>query len=298
MPEERTAVDVEGRRVVLTHLDRVLYPEAGFTKAAVLQYYSQVAPLLLPHLVNRPVSLLRCPEGVTGERFWAKRLPAGAPDWVRTLEVAGHKGAMHQPVITDLATLTWAANLNALEIHAPQWRTAPDRHDRLIIDLDPGEGTGMVHCCAAALAAKAELAEDGLDAWPKTSGSKGLHLVVPLRPAPAEQVNAYAKQVAQRLKSAYPELIVNRMNRDLRQGRVFVDWSQNASAKTTVVPYSLRALAAPTASTPLTWAEVAAAGEPGQLSFTADQVLDRIARHGDLMAPLLDPDRWQDLPAG
>ena len=296
MPKERTVVDVEGRRVSLSHLDRVLYPETGTTKAAVLHYYTQAAPALLPHLAHRPASFLRCPEGVDGEKFWAKNLPAGAPDWVATLAVPHRTKTLDQVVVADLATLMWAANLGCLEIHTPQWQDSAELHDRLIIDLDPGEGTTMLHTCAAALAVRIAMAEDGLESWPKTSGSKGLHLIAPLRPAPADTVSAYAKHLAARLHTRYPQLITDTMNRSARKGLVFLDWSQNTGAKTTAAPYSLRALPTPTVSTPVTWDEIADCRDPAGLVFTADQVPTRITEHGDLLAPLLDPAARQDLP--
>ncbi|MBC3839792.1 ATP-dependent DNA ligase [Streptacidiphilus sp. 4-A2] len=297
MPQERTAVTVDGRRLDVSSLDKVLYPEAGFTKAAVLRYYGLVAPVLLPHLERRPATFLRCPGGVAGERFWAKRVPPGTPGWVTALRVPLHRATMDQVVVADLPTLIWAANLDTVEIHVPQWQTAPELHDRLVIDLDPGEGANLLHCCAAALAVRAALAEDRLEAWPKTSGAKGLHLSVPLRPAPAEAVSGYARALARRLSDAYPALLVHRMDKSLRRDRVLLDWSQNASAKTTVCPYSLRAGSRPTVSTPVGWAEVESCADPGELSFTADQVLDRVERQGDLWAPLLDPAAQAALPS-
>jgi bifunctional non-homologous end joining protein LigD len=296
MPTERTVVDVEGRKLSLSHLDKPLYPASGFTKAAVLRYYGQVAPLMLPHLQGRPASFVRCPLGVEGERFWAKRVPPGAPGWIADLEVELRTGPARQVVVADLATLIWAANLDTIEFHVPQWRDAPELHDRLIVDLDPGEGADLLHCCAAALAVRAVLAEDGLDAWAKTSGSKGLHLTVPLIPAPAVEVNGYAKRLAQRLKAQYPQLIVSRMGKELRRDRVLLDWSQNASAKTTVAAYSLRALPEPTVSTPVGWEEIADCRDPEKLSFTADQLPERLGRLGDLQAPLLDPSVARRLP--
>ncbi|MFC1415713.1 non-homologous end-joining DNA ligase [Streptacidiphilus cavernicola] len=293
---ERTVVDVEGRRVSLSHLERVLYPRTGTTKAAVLHYYTQVAPFLLPHLAGRPASFLRCPTGVDGERFWAKNVPAGAPDWVRVLDVEVRTATLRQVVVQDLPTLVWAGNLACLEIHTPQWREAPDLHDRLIIDLDPGEGTSMTDTCAAALAVREVLAEDGIAAWPKTSGSKGVHLVAPLRPSPAEAVSRYAKRLAGRLRERYPGLVIDRMNRDARHGLIFLDWSQNTGMKTTVAPYSLRALAEPTVSTPVGWEELADCRDPEGLRFTPEQVVARVAERGDLMAPLLDPSGREELP--
>lgn len=290
-----TVTEIEGRRLRLTHLDRVLYPRTGWTKAAALQYYAQVAPRLLPHLADRPTSFLRFPAGVDGQQFWAKNVPPGAPDWLTTLDVTHREGEMRQVVVADLPTLLWAANLGALELHVPQWRHRPAEHDRLIIDLDPGPGTTLVNCCAVALLARRELEADGLGAWPKTSGGKGLHLLVPLRPAPERAATDYARRLAARLRAAHPELVVDRMDKSLRAGHVFVDWSQNASAKTTAAPYSLRAGATPGVSAPLDWSEVAACRDPDDLAFTPEQVA---ARSTDPMAALTDPAAWGELPQG
>ncbi|MFE0462865.1 non-homologous end-joining DNA ligase [Kitasatospora sp. NPDC058965] len=281
-----TVTEVQGRRLRLTHLDRELYPGSGFTKAALLRYYTLVAPAMLPQLAGRPASFLRLPEGVTGQRFWAKRVPPGAPDWVPELSVTHRRESLRQVVVADLPTLLWAANLGCLEFHTPQWRDDPARHDRLIVDLDPGEGTGVVECCAVALVARELLAADGLTAWPKTTGSKGLHLSVALPATPAEEVAGYARELAARLRRALPELVVDRMAKQLRAGRVFVDWSQNNSAKNTVAAYSLRAAAAPSAAAPIGWAELAACRAPADLAFTPDQVAARLAADGDPHAGL------------
>ncbi|MGF1427572.1 non-homologous end-joining DNA ligase [Kitasatospora sp. LaBMicrA B282] len=291
-----TVTEVAGRRLRLTHLDRVLYPETGFTKAAVLRYYTLVAPAMLPHLAGRPASFLRLPDGVTGQRFWAKRVPPGAPAWVTGLDVTHRQETMRQTVVADLPTLLWAANLGCLEFHVPQWRERPELHDRLIVDLDPGEGAGVVECCAVALVARELLAADGLPCWPKTTGSKGLHLTVPLLPAPAERVAEYARQLARRLRQQLPELVVDQMAKQLRPGRVFVDWSQNNSAKTTVAAYSLRARPEPTASAPLDWSEVAGCRRPEQLVFDADAVAERVQAAGDQQAALADPEQAAALP--
>ncbi|MCX4750855.1 non-homologous end-joining DNA ligase [Kitasatospora sp. NBC_01287] len=297
-PDPTAAVtEVAGRRLRLTHLDRVLYPRTGYTKAAVLRYYTLVAPVLLPQLAGRPASFLRLPEGVEGQRFWAKRVPPGAPDWVPALEVTHRHEVLRQAVVADLPTLLWAANLGCLEFHVPQWRTDPRTHDRLIIDLDPGEGTGVVECCAVALAARELLAADGLRCWPKTTGSKGLHLTVPLRETPAARVAGYARELARRLRAALPELVVDQMAKELRSGRVFVDWSQNNSSKTTVAAYSLRARPEPTVSTPLEWSEVAGCRRAEQLVFSADQVAERVRTTGDPHAAVTDPAQAGTLPA-
>ncbi|MDH6133300.1 bifunctional non-homologous end joining protein LigD [Kitasatospora sp. MAA4] len=297
MPDPNAAVtEVEGRRLRLTHLDRVLYPRTGFSKAAVLHYYAQVGPAMLPHLLDRPASFLRMPEGVEGQRFWAKRVPPGAPAWVRGLDVEHHHETLHQVVVADLPTLLWAANLGCLEVHVPQWRLAPRTHDRLIVDLDPGPGATVVECCAVALAARELLAADGLAAYPKTTGSKGLHLTVALVATPAGQVGDYARELARRLRQAHPGLVVDRMAKQLRPDRVFVDWSQNSSAKTTAAAYSLRAGAEPGVSTPLAWSEVADCGRAEELAFTPEQVAARVGKDGDLQAGLTDPAAAGRLP--
>ncbi|MFF7633419.1 non-homologous end-joining DNA ligase [Kitasatospora sp. NPDC008050] len=292
-----TVTEVAGRRLRLTHLDRVLYPRTGYTKAAVLRYYTLVAPAMLPQLAGRPASFLRLPEGVEGQRFWAKRVPPGAPEWVAALLVNHGHETLRQTVVDDLPTLLWAANLGCLEFHVPQWRAEPRSHDRLIIDLDPGEGTSVVECCQVALAARELLAADGLRCWPKTTGSKGLHLSVPLLPTPAERVTRYARDLARRLRRALPELVVDQMAKQLRTGRVFVDWSQNNSAKTTVAAYSLRARPEPTVSAPLEWREVTECRRADQLVLTADQVARRLRETGDPHAGLADPAEAGELPS-
>ncbi|WP_034091950.1 non-homologous end-joining DNA ligase [Streptacidiphilus albus] len=298
MPQDRTVVEVDGHRLTLSHLDRLLYPATGTSKAAVLHYYARAAVAMLPHLAGRPASFLRCPEGVTGERFWAKNVPPGAPDWVTTADVAQHAKTMRQVVVADLATLTWAANLAALEMHVPQWTAGkgPDAHDRLVVDLDPGEGCDVTHCCAVALRVRELLAADGLRAWAKTSGGKGLHLYAPVVDATAEQVGDYARRLAQRLEQDHPDTVVSRMAKALRPGKVFIDHSQNASSKTTACAYTLRATTRPAVSTPVSWEEVEDCVAAEQFAFTPEQVVERIDRYGDLLAGLLDPAAAGRLP--
>ncbi|MQY11213.1 Multifunctional non-homologous end joining protein LigD [Streptomyces sp. RB5] len=280
--------EIDGRKVRLSNLDKVLYPVPGFTKGEVLHYYTRIAEVLLPHLHDRPASFLRFPEGVDGERFFAKNVPPGAPDWVRTADVPTKSSTVHHVLVQDLSTLLWAANL-AVEIHVPQWRvTEPGVSDRIVFDLDPGPPATVVECCRAALLVREALAEDGLDAWPKTSGSKGLHLYVPIEPAPAADTSAYAKALAVRLEERSPELVLHRMAKELRRGKVFVDWSQNNRAKTTVAPYVIRARERPTVSTPLDWDEVGACAKPEDLVFLPDEVAERVEEYGDLLAPLFE----------
>lgn len=287
---------VEGRRIALSNLDKVLYPETGFTKGEVLHYYATVAPSLLAHVHDRPVSFLRYPDGPDGQLFFTKNPPPGTPDWVKTTPVPRSEDLRaEQVVVADMATLMWAANL-VVEFHTPSGGRRPALADRLILDLDPGPPAAAVECCAAALWLRERLAADGLHAYAKTSGSKGLHLAVPLEPTPSEQVSAYAKTLAQEAERALPELVVHRMTKALRAGKVFVDHSQNAAAKTTAAPYTLRARALPTVSTPLAWAEVEACRTPSDLLFLADDIPPRLARDGDLFGPLLLPDRAGRLP--
>ncbi|MEU1147285.1 non-homologous end-joining DNA ligase [Streptomyces sp. NPDC005863] len=289
--------EVEGRRLPLSNLEKVLYPASGFTKAELLHYYASTAEALLPHLRDRPVSFLRYPDGPEGQQFFAKNVPPGTPDWVQTAEVPRSEGGVRQILVQDLPSLMWAANL-VTEFHVPQWRAdAPARADRMVFDLDPGSPATVVQCCRAALWLRARLTADGLHVYAKTSGSKGLHLLVPLEPTPSDQVTAYAKGLAVEAERELPELVVHRMTRSLRPGKVFVDFSQNAAAKTTAAPYTLRARPEPTVSAPVTWAEVEGCAGPEQLVFTADDVTARLRRHGDLLEPLLDPELARPLPA-
>ncbi|MFJ5674092.1 non-homologous end-joining DNA ligase [Streptomyces sp. NPDC093097] len=290
---------VEGRRLSLTNLDKVLYPETGTTKGEVLHYCTTTADALLPHLHDRPVSFLRYPDGPGGQRFFTKNVPPGAPSWVKSCEVPhSRSGPARQVVLQDLPSLVWAANL-VVELHAPQWTCdAPGTADRLVFDLDPGEPATVVECCTAARWLRDRLAADGLDAYAKTSGSKGMHLLVPVEPTPADRTTAYARTLAVEAGAALGELVTHKMDRALRPGRVFIDFSQNAAAKTTAVAYTLRARPLPTVSTPVTWDEVADCTAPDQLTFLFGEIAARRERYGDLHTPLLDPDRARPLPHG
>lgn len=265
--------EVEGRRLALSNLDKVLYPATGFTKGELLHYYATVAGSLLAHLYDRPVSFLRYPDGPEGQRFFTKNVPPGTPAWVRTAEVPHSRSApSRQVLVQDLASLMWAANL-VTEFHTPQWQAdAPGEADRLILDLDPGEPADVVECCAVALWLQERLSVDGLHSYVKTSGSKGLHMLVPLEPTPSDRVSAYAKTLAVEAEAEHPELVVHRMTRSLRPGKVFVDFSQNAAAKTTATPYTLRARPEPTVSAPVTWEEVEACTDARELTFLADDI--------------------------
>ncbi|GHA82623.1 MULTISPECIES: non-homologous end-joining DNA ligase [Streptomyces] len=291
---------VEGRRLALSNLDKVLYPATGTTKGEVLHYYAATAAdVMLAHLRDRPLSFLRYPDGPEGLRFFTKNPPPGTPDWVRTAPVPRRdEPEARQVLVQDLPSLMWAANL-VVEFHTHQWRQdTPAVADRLVFDLDPGPPASIVECCAVALWLRERLAADGLSAYGKTSGSKGLHLLVPLEPSPSDDVTAYAKALAVEAHGAQPELAVYRMTRALRPGKVFVDFSQNAAAKTTAAPYTLRAKGSPAVSAPVTWDEIEACGAPSELVFLAGDMEGRIAAHGDLLAPLNDPRRAHPLPAG
>jgi bifunctional non-homologous end joining protein LigD len=296
MASERFAVQIEGRDLELSNLDKVMYPAAGFTKGEVIDYYTRVAPVLLPHLKDRALTRIRYPNGVAGAHFFEKNAPQGTPSWVRLeqLPVPGSTKARETidfVVVDELAALVWVANLASLELHTPQWRVG--RHpDLLVVDLDPGAPAGLRECCAVAMLMRDRLGEDGLHAYPKTSGKKGMQLCVPISgEQDSEVVSKYAKRVAEELSARVPGSITAKMAKAIRPGKIFIDWSQNAAAKTTVAPYSLRAQDSPTASTPLTWDEVAAMalGETPARQFAAAEVLDRLAHHGDLLADLLVP---------
>ncbi|MDH6219918.1 non-homologous end-joining DNA ligase [Streptomyces pseudovenezuelae] len=288
--------EVEGRRLALSNLEKVLYPATGFTKGEVLHYYATTAAALLPHLRDRPVSFLRYPDGPDGQVFFTKNVPPGTPEWVTTAEVPRSEGPARMVLVQDLASLMWAANL-VTEFHTPQWVIgAPGEADRIVFDLDPGAPATIVDCCEVALWLRERLAADGIDAHAKTSGAKGLHLLAALRPVPSEQVSEYAKQLAVEAERALPRLVVHRMTRSLRPGKVFVDWSQNAARKTTATPYTLRARPEPTVSTPVTWAEVEECGAPDRLAFRAADIAPRLEEYGDLLAPLTEPGSAGSLP--
>jgi len=292
-PETKVAVQVDGRTLTLTNLGKVLYPETGFTKAEVLSYYQQVAEVLLPHIAERPVTLKRYPEGVDGEAFFQKHVTAHRPDWIRTARVDSESSrargtSVTYLVVDDLPTLIWAANLAGLELHTPMWRMPHVREpDLLVFDLDPGAPADIVACCRVAEALRPLLEAEGLAPLAKTSGGKGLQLYAAISGVTSEEASERAKSFAERVEREQPRLAVSRMTKVLRTGKVLIDWSQNNGSKTTVAPYSLRARPNPTVSTPVSWDEVAACGAPADLFFTADAVLDRVARLGDLFAPLL-----------
>ncbi len=293
----RTPVKVDGVTLSLSNLDKVMYPQTGFTKGEVVDYYVRIAPVLLPHLAERALTRKRYPDGVDATPFFEKNAPRHTPDWVRTVRLPSpgstkNREMIDYVVVDGLPTLAWLANLAALELHVPQWTVGPRGAvrdaDLVVFDLDPGPPANIVECSEVALLLREVLAEDGLQAWAKTSGSKGMQLYVPIRPASSDRTSEYAKSLAERLERTHPELVVSRMRKDLRPHKVFIDWSQNSASKTTVAPYSLRARERHTVSTPLEWSEVEACRHPEDLQFLAGEVLDRVAQHGDLLSPLLD----------
>lgn len=289
MPERQTQqVVVDGRKLRLSSLDKILYPSTETTKGEVLNYYAQLSPYLLPLLRDRPVTRVRYPHGVNDMSFFEKNLPSGAPSWV------GHTGfdEMTYPFVPDLATLTYLVNLNSLELHIPQWRVGeggePENPDRLVLDLDPGKPAGLKECAVVALRLRERLESLGLDLIPVTSGSKGMQLYASLgRDLTSEQVRDLAQQLAQEMTKKYPDLVLWKMTKSLRPGKIFLDWSQNVAAKTTICPYSLRGRELPNVAAPRTWDEVEAGAAGSRFEQVMyDDMIDRITDVGDLAAPL------------
>ena len=295
-PSKRIQVDVAGRRLSLSNLDKVLYPAVGFTKGQVIDYYTRIAPYVLPHLRGRALTLKRYPNGVDGGHFYEKQCPKHRPEWVRTQLAAD----IDFCVCDDLPTLVWLANLADLELH-PSLALIRDPAAPVILafDLDPGPPATIVECAEVAVRLRAALRAIGLECFPKTSGSKGMQVYAPLNaPATYPQTRAVSKAVAVALERSEPDLVVSDMKKSLRGGKVLVDWSQNAEHKTTVGVYSLRAMPRPTVSTPISWDEVAAvlvSRDPEELAFTSDRVLARVAERGDLFAPVAELE--QSLPS-
>jgi bifunctional non-homologous end joining protein LigD len=290
-------VEVDGRVLKLSNLDKVMYPDTGTTKGEVLHYYATVAPVLLPHLADRAVTRIRWPEGTGAERFFEKNLPAGAPDWLRTATVgsSGSRGGgttLTYPLVDDLAGLTYLANLGSLELHAHQWRFGrngqPRNPDRLVVDLDPGPPAGLRECARVALLVRERLETLGLTSAPVTSGSKGLHLYAALPGRKnAEAVRDRARALAEELAAEHDGVIA-KMTKALRPGKVFLDWSQNTAAKTTITPYSLRGRTTPYVAAPRTWDEIEQGAESGRLDHLRfDEVLARVERDGDLFGRAL-----------
>ncbi len=285
-------VEVAGRVLKLSRLDRVLWPGTGLTKGWLVTYYARVAPVLLPHLGGHPVTLHRFPEGIGGEHFYQTRVPPH-PEWLRTVTMRPPRTGkvFDVAVLDDVAGLVWASNLSTIELHPYLGRAEALEEPRFVVfDLDPGAGAGVLHCCQVALWLRAVLGDLGLEAFPKTSGVKGLHVYVPLNGGHTyEETKAFARALAALLAKAHPDHVVDTMARARRAGKVLVDWSQNDAGKSTVAPYSLRGLSLPTASVPLAWDEVESAllsGDPRSLTFLAEDALRRIDRHGDPFAPV------------
>ncbi|SMC87952.1 non-homologous end-joining DNA ligase [Janibacter indicus] len=287
-----TRVEVGGRTLRLTSLDKVMYPATETTKGEILSYYARAGETVLAHLAGRPVTRVRWPHGTGGESFFEKNLPSGAPSWLPRVQVHD----VTYPLVDDLAQLTYLVNLNSIELHVPQWRVddegTPRNPDRLVIDLDPGKPAGLHECARVALLLRERLGGLGLDLHPVTSGSKGMQLYARLGgDLTSDQVRDLTQQLAQEMTRKHPDLVLWKMTKTLRPGKVFLDWSQNVAAKTTVCPYSMRGRDDPWVAAPRTWDEVEAGAEdPDELEqLDIEQVLDRLDEHGDLLAPLLEP---------
>jgi bifunctional non-homologous end joining protein LigD len=290
-PARRVSVEVEGHELSLSNLDKVMYPETGFTKGQVIDYYTRVAPVLLPHLHDRPLTLKRYPDGVEGGHFYEKQCPSHAPDWVRSEPVELSSKTIQFCVCDDLPTLVWLANLADLELH-PSLSKVPEveRPTLMAFDLDPGPGTGLAECCEVALILREALARLKLECFAKTSGSKGIQVYVPVNVDDVDYnhgTKLLSNALARHLEAEHPKLIVSSQRKELRKDRVLIDWSQNDEHKTTVGVYSLRARDRPTVSTPLSWDEVEE-GDADALVFEADDVLARVEEHGDLFAPVAE----------
>jgi bifunctional non-homologous end joining protein LigD len=307
----RTVVDIDGTELSLSNLGKVLYPEVGFTKGEVIDYYHRIAPVMVPHLSGRPITLKRYPNGVEGSFFFEKNCPSHRPDWVTTIDIetSGRRSGrnrteiVHYCTIESAAHLVWTANLAALELH-PGLQVQPDLGcpTWVVFDLDPGPGTDELACARVALLIRDLLDHLGLVSVIKTSGSKGLQQYVPLNTEGVtfQETSEFALAIGQMLERSDPSLVTTNMGKEHRPGRVFVDWSQNSFTKTTIAVYSLRARPRPTVSTPLSWDEVEAAiegGDPTVLRFDATDVLDRVDAHGDLFARLLDTEQALPTPA-
>lgn len=298
MAGKRVTVEIGGRELSVSNLDKVLYPEAGFTKAEVIDYYVRVAPVLLDHLGDRAITMRRFPNGVDAGSFFEKRCPTHRPEWVQVADGPGDKGgAIDYCRLAEPAALAWAANLAAIELHAPMARaTDIEAPTMVVFDLDPGPGTAMAECARVAQWIWEILDALDLAAWPKTSGSKGLQVYLPLNsPHDHDHARSFSLAVAQRVEQDHPDLVVTTQAKAARTNKVLIDWSQNSRHKTTICAYSLRARPRPTVSTPVGWDEVddAVAGQP--LTFEAADVLARIDEVGDLFAPTFT--EVQHLPA-
>ena len=305
--EIRTVVG--DRTLSLSNLDKVLYPSVGYTKAEVIHYYAQIAPVILPHISDRAITRLRFPDGVGENRFsfYEKNAPMGTPDWVRRVTVGTSDGLIDYVMAEDAATVVWLANLAALELHVPQWTVAsatpnPDGvvdlpepeprpgeplANRVVVDLDPGAGMSIVETAKAGLILAERLFSDGLLPVAQTSGSKGIQLYAALQPCRSRDAWAYVKRLNAALAKAYPDFFIATMSVEQRAGRIYVDYNQNLAARNTIAPYSMRGRTVPSVATPVTWDELGGVRDPDDLRFSPEQVLERVAEHGDLAADLL-----------
>jgi bifunctional non-homologous end joining protein LigD len=286
---DKAQLVVEGKKLAVSNLNKVLYPKAGFTKGQVIDYYIRIAPVLLPHLKDRPLTMKRYPNGVDGEFFYEKNCPSHRPNWVQTAKVwsEGNQRIMHYCLANDLPTLVWAANLADLELHTSLSRkNKVDRPTMMVFDLDPGRPADIVQCCQVGIWLRDLLARMKLKSWAKTSGSKGLQVYVPLNtPVTYDDTKTLSRALAQHLEREHSDQVTSNMSKALRKRKVFVDWSQNDEHKTTVCVYSLRAKEEPTVSTPVTWQEVENCLKKKKadlLKFRSDQVLARVEKQGDL----------------
>lgn len=289
-----TIVEVAGRKLKLSNLEKILYPAAGFTKGQMLDFYVRIAPVLVPHLAGRPLTMKRYPEGVDQEFFFEKNAPMHRPDWVKTAPIwsGSNRRTIHFILANDLATLVWIANLASIELHPSLSLAAQIATPTMIVfDLDPGPPANIIQCAQVGLWVRDIFAHFSLQSFPKTSGSKGLQVYVPLNtPTSYGQTKPFAHAVARLLEHEHPHLVVSDMKKAVRTNKVFVDWSQNDEHKTTISIYSLRARERPTVSTPVTWDEVESAlrkKDPQRLVFESKDVLSRVDQMGDLFGPVL-----------
>ena len=302
---EKAQLLVEDKKLAVSNLNKVLYPKVGFTKGHVIDYYIRIAPVLLPHLKDRPLTMKRYPDGVEGEFFYEKNCPSHRPKWVKTAKVwsEGNQRTMDYCLANDLPTLVWAANLADLELHtSPSRKNNIERPTMMVFDLDPGVPANIVQCCQVGLWLRDLLSKMKLKSWAKTSGSKGLQVYVPLNSAVTYgETKGLSRSLAQHLQRDHPDLVTSNMSKAVRKGKVFVDWSQNDEHKTTICVYSLRAKEEPTVSTPVTWNEVENClknKNADLLKFRSDQTLARVEKRGDLFEPVENlkqklPKKWQ-----
>ena len=302
---QKAQLVVKGKKLSVSNLDKVLYPKVGFTKGQVIDYFIRVAPVLLPHLKDRPLTMKRYPDGVEGEFFYEKNCPSHRPKWVKTAKVwsEGNQQIMHYCLANDLPTLVWAANLAVLELHTSLFRKNKiERPTTMVFDLDPGAPADIVQCCQVGVWLRDLLAEMKLKSWAKTSGSKGLQVYVPLNTAITyDETKNLSRALAQHLEHEHADRVTSNMSKAVRKGKVFVDWSQNDEHKTTICAYSLRAKEEPTVSTPVTWNEVENCLKKKNaqlLKFRSDQVLARMEKLGDLFEPVENlkqkpPRKWK-----